>query len=205
VIARAARSCLQSICPKATFPASRLMPTLLYAEIAQLVHCGGLLRTSHRPVTVDGRVGPKRPSSSSPGSRRSSACRGQTFELEATGRLWPNPGVREGQVCASSLGTLRYAGSAKLEDFRGAELRMLATQLPRFATRQVEVPVMHARRPVSPSQLHQTAIALATGLIEPPEPADTILAPAPLPRCGAAGVCRAARSRLGPRSAWPHR
>ena len=34
-------------------------------------------------------------------------------------------------------------------------------------------------------------------LIEPAEPADTILAPAPLPRCGAAGVRRAPRAASG--------
>ncbi len=77
-------------------------------------------------------------------------------------------------------------------------------QLPRPWC-QVVVPVMHAWRRVSSSQPHQTVIARATGLIESREPTDTILVPAPQPRYGAAGVCRAPMSRLGLQSAWPHR
>ena len=78
-----------------------------------------------------------------------------------------------------------------------AELRELVTRAPRFSTSKDEVPVMQAWRRVSRSQPCQAAFAQATGLIEPAEPADTILAPAPLPRCSAAGDRLAPRSRLG--------
>src|SRR5450631_3003165 len=69
----------------------------------------------------------------------------------------------------------------------------------------VTMPVMQAWKHDSPSQPWQAAFAQATGLIELAEPADTILAPAPLPRCGAAGVRLAPRSRLARQSAGRHR
>jgi len=90
------------------------------------------------------------------------------------GRLWPSPGAREGQLYGSSPAALVYASSAP-EGYCGCAAE-LQTRSPLFATRQVEVPVIDAWRPASRSQPYQTAIALATGLIEPPEPADTILA-----------------------------
>jgi len=117
----------------------------------------------------------------------------------AKGSSWPDPGTYEGRLYGSSRAALTYASSATLESYCGCAAEH-QTRSPLFATRSVEVPVMHAWRPVSHSHPYQTAIAPATGLIEPPEPADTILAPAPQPRCGAAGVCRAPRSRLGRQS-----
>jgi len=41
---------------KASSTASRLLTTLLYAEVGELIHYGGLLRSSLRPVTVAYRV-----------------------------------------------------------------------------------------------------------------------------------------------------
>ena len=153
---------------------------------------------------ASGRVKRKWHSDFAPETCHSSVLRHKILERTVKDGLWPSPGTCEGQLYGSSFAALTYASSATLENYCACAAE-LQTRSRRSATRQVEVPVTHARRPATHTQPYQTAIALAAGLIEPPEPADTILAPAPQPRCGAAGACRAPKSRLGRRSAWPHR
>ena len=114
------------------------------------------------------------------------------------------PGTREGQLHGSSIVVLAVASPARLWIDCGRAAEPLIRSL-RSAMRQFDVPLMNAWRPAKHSQPRQAARALATGLIEPPEPADTLPAPAPQPRCRAASVCRVPRSRLGQQSAWPHR
>ena len=68
-----------------------------------------------------------------PPTQQLTGHRGARNRPVVCGSYWPNPGIREGQVCGSSARSAEVRRQREIEHCRGAELRMLATQSPRFA------------------------------------------------------------------------